>query len=147
MMTSRDDSSVDRHGRWAMSPHDVIAEADWSFAADTSSVGHARDMVADFFSRHQLAELAEDVRLLVSELATNAVVHATTSFRLSACIAKTIARVEVTDLDLAAPSVRTPAPGDFGGRGLLIVEAVATRWGVEPLPDTDGKIVWFEFDR
>ena len=53
--------------------------------------------------------------------------------------------VEVFDPDLRLPRIRTAAETDEGGRGLYLVEQLATRWGSRPT--TDGKAVWFEIPR
>jgi hypothetical protein len=53
--------------------------------------------------------------------------------------------VEVFDPDLRLPRIRTAAETDEGGRGLYLVEQLATRWGSRPT--TDGKSVWFEMPR
>jgi len=53
--------------------------------------------------------------------------------------------VEVFDPDLRLPRIRTAADTDEGGRGLYLVEQLATRWGSRPT--TDGKAVWFEVPR
>ncbi|MFF4760853.1 ATP-binding protein [Streptomyces sp. NPDC001292] len=102
---------------------------------------------------------AHDVlSLLVSELATNAVTHGHVTGRdfrvhllaLSAPAAQSLTvRVEVTDtrgdkLPAHAPS-SAPGPARTGGRGLLLVEALADRWGCEPRPDGPGKTVWAEY--
>jgi serine phosphatase RsbU (regulator of sigma subunit) len=53
--------------------------------------------------------------------------------------------VEVFDADLRLPRIRTAADTDEGGRGLYLVEQLATRWGSRPTPE--GKAVWFEMPR
>jgi serine phosphatase RsbU (regulator of sigma subunit) len=53
--------------------------------------------------------------------------------------------VEVFDPDLRLPRIRTAAETDEGGRGLYLVEQLATRWGSRPTPE--GKTVWFEMPR
>ena len=53
--------------------------------------------------------------------------------------------VEVFDPDLRLPRIRTAAETDEGGRGLYLVEQLATRWGSRPTPE--GKAVWFEMPR
>jgi serine phosphatase RsbU (regulator of sigma subunit) len=53
--------------------------------------------------------------------------------------------VEVFDPDLRLPRIRTAAETDEGGRGLYLVEQLATRWGSRPT--ADGKAVWFEMPR
>jgi hypothetical protein len=53
--------------------------------------------------------------------------------------------VEVFDPDLRLPRIRTAGETDEGGRGLYLVEQLATRWGSRPT--NDGKAVWFEMPR
>jgi serine phosphatase RsbU (regulator of sigma subunit)/anti-sigma regulatory factor (Ser/Thr protein kinase) len=53
--------------------------------------------------------------------------------------------VEVFDPDLRLPRIRTAAETDEGGRGLYLIEQLATRWGSRPTPE--GKAVWFEMPR
>jgi hypothetical protein len=53
--------------------------------------------------------------------------------------------VEVFDPDLRLPRLRTARATDEGGRGLYLVEQLATRWGSRPTPE--GKAVWFEMPR
>jgi anti-sigma regulatory factor (Ser/Thr protein kinase) len=83
----------------------------------------------------------EDVTLLGSELATNAVVHARTEYEVTVLVSEDLVRVEVWDLDPQLPLARS-ADGRPGGRGLPLVEALAYRWGAETRPE--GKVVWFE---
>jgi anti-sigma regulatory factor (Ser/Thr protein kinase) len=83
------------------------------------------------------------VALLVSELATNAVVHARTPFRVTVKMRSDLVRVEVSDQaagDLPVPS--DVAPDVEGGRGLLFVDWLADRWGYSAT--AGGKTVWFE---
>jgi anti-sigma regulatory factor (Ser/Thr protein kinase) len=87
----------------------------------------------------------DDLSLVVSELATNACVHAKTPFTLS--LARTgvsTIMVEVADEDPRSPTVSVPPLDAWSGRGLPIVVALARRWGVRIL--ADGKVVWAELD-
>lgn len=65
----------------------MVSIADWShetvLAADPMSVARARDFVCTHLVVHDLLHLVEDVRLVVSELATNAVAHAQTPFAVT----------------------------------------------------------------
>ena len=82
--------------------------------------------------------------LLLSELVTNAVRHAGTSFTVSAALAEESLQVGVEDLDPRLPVVVAPDPGEVTGRGMMLVDRLASRWGAE---HTDaGKRVWFELD-
>jgi len=87
-----------------------------------------------------------DVTLVVAELAANAVLHGRVrgrDFRVRLVLRDGLVRVEVAD----GRTDRLPvlrAPGDEGGRGLLLVAATAERWGVEPRPGAPYKVVWAE---
>src|SRR5205085_1114031 len=84
-----------------------------------------------------------EVALITTELVTNAVAHARTPFTVTIDLAGQRLRVEICDGCTAQPVIqRAPTETDIGGRGLLIVAALADRWGVES--EVDGKSVWFE---
>ena len=81
-------------------------------------------------------------RLLATELVTNAMLHGAPPIRISAHRSNAVVRIEVSD---ASPQLPLPRPFDVEaptGHGILLVERLARRWGVEPV-DT-GKTVWFE---
>jgi anti-sigma regulatory factor (Ser/Thr protein kinase) len=86
-----------------------------------------------------------DAKLLLTELVANAIKHA--SRRIQGVIIRIrrnhYLRVEVLDPGpMFNPDPRPPGTGAGGGRGLYLVDTVATAWGVEP--DEAGKKVWFE---
>ncbi|MFI9627185.1 ATP-binding protein [Streptomyces sp. NPDC052042] len=88
---------------------------------------------------------AEDVLLVVSELVTNACLHAEgpEEIRL-ACTAKVL-RVEVVDAGAGQPAPRTPhRSGRPGGHGMFIVQRLCLDWGVLRVPGRPGKTVWAE---
>jgi anti-sigma regulatory factor (Ser/Thr protein kinase) len=89
-------------------------------------------------------ECAAALQLLVDELVTNAVLHARSDSELVATVDGRSARVEVRDESMHVPTARHYGPSSTTGRGLHLVEALAQRWGVDPV--SDGKIVWFELD-
>jgi DNA-binding NarL/FixJ family response regulator len=115
-----------------------------AFPADVSAVPRARDFVRDLLGT-QDAELVATVELLVSELVTNAVVHASSAPRVEVALDGDTARVQVYDDDPALPTAGEASTSSLGGRGLFLVEQLATRWGTEP--HGDGKVIWFELDR
>jgi anti-sigma regulatory factor (Ser/Thr protein kinase) len=82
-----------------------------------------------------------DLLLVVSELATNAVLHAKSDFLVVVRQAEHSLGVAVADNDATVPSPQSPSPERASGRGMRIVQALARRWGVEPVPG-DGKVVW-----
>jgi anti-sigma regulatory factor (Ser/Thr protein kinase) len=87
--------------------------------------------------------VAEDVLLLVSELVTNACLHAGGPTELALLGTERVVRVEVTDADPRPPVPRNPhEPGRPGGHGLHIVDLLASSWGVAP--QDGGKTVWLE---
>jgi anti-sigma regulatory factor (Ser/Thr protein kinase) len=84
-------------------------------------------------------------RLLTTEVVTNAVIHGAGDVGLAVTVEERMLRVEVSDespeLPVLVPLVN---PAQRGGRGLQILTAMATAWGVEPRDDPPGKTVWFE---
>ncbi len=81
--------------------------------------------------------------LVVSELATNAVMHARTRYLVELSV-DGLVRVEVTDRSDAWPPLDRVTPYAVGGRGLQVVAALRTRWGIDWLDD--GKVVWAEVE-
>jgi anti-sigma regulatory factor (Ser/Thr protein kinase) len=86
--------------------------------------------------------IIETAELLTTELVTNAIVHVGSKSQLFLRVARGIVRVEVTDPDAHLPSMVAPNVDDVSGRGLVIVNGLASAWGVDRT-DT-GKTVWFE---
>jgi len=108
------------------------------FPCAPASAGAARAFVTDAVRGFDID--IDIVRLLVSELAANAIRHAGSSFEVSVRSMPDTVRVEVSDL-----STVEPMPGavvDEGGFGLDIVGALSHTWGV--IRGDDGKAVWFE---
>lgn len=85
----------------------------------------------------------DDVALLVSELATNAVLHARSDFDVCICVHDDRIRVEVTDANSRLPTLAAVPPDAHSGRGLMLVQALAVSWGVET-HSNEGKTIWFE---
>lgn len=88
---------------------------------------------------------AEDVLLVVSELVTNACLHAEGPDELwLSCDAKAL-RIEVSDRGAGQPAPRTPhRAGRPGGHGMFIVQRLCLDWGVVRTPGAPGKTVWAE---
>lgn len=117
--------------------------AEASFAPDVATVGDARRFVSDTLSGWDADGLSWTAMLLVTELATNAVLHASTTYDVSLeQRGDGSLRLGVTD-----GSVRKPRARDYGadattGRGLGLVGSLAMAWGTSAL--TNGKTVWCE---
>lgn len=152
-----------------------------SLPGEPRSTPAARRFLRERFAAWELEDLLDEAEVAVSELVTNAVLHARTPLRVSLGVAEGVVEIVVfdgspvlpqlrphredldADLDavlsaesdladgsdlagLAEPADRDPrlhvgAAGSVaGGRGLLLVQALAAEWGVSPL--SDGKAVW-----
>jgi serine phosphatase RsbU (regulator of sigma subunit) len=185
----------------AKSSPEELASIEQVFPAEPIMVSEARRLAAQTFrSWGMAAEQTELACLLVSEVVTNAVLHASITpspgrrfdldlesvvmpeavlagearpdagmramhdaslqeqesrdrerggpakeFALRLRRGATSVWVEVFDPDLRLPRIRTAGETDEGGRGLYLVEQLATRWGSRPTPE--GKAVWFELPR
>ncbi|MFG3495293.1 ATP-binding protein [Streptomyces sp. NPDC047928] len=110
-------------------------------------VGHARALLADVLDDWDLNAIAESAVLVLSELVTNAVRHAPVRGRDIETrflrLATHGVRIEVHDASGVRPE-RVPPRADLsGGRGLVIVDALADRWGVSDRRGP-GKVVWAE---
>jgi anti-sigma regulatory factor (Ser/Thr protein kinase) len=114
------------------------------FAAEALSAGRARRFVRTSLLAHDLRELVDDVELVVSELATNAIVHAETVFTVILRATGEFVVLEVRDGAQAGPVLRAPAALDINGRGIAIVQALSRDWGVNHY-EAGGKAVWAEF--
>ena len=84
----------------------------------------------------------EVAELLVSEMATNAVVHACSPMRISVWRHDSRARIEVRDDDPTPPREVHADPLACGGRGIMLVDSLAAAWGVNR--NERGKTIWFE---
>jgi anti-sigma regulatory factor (Ser/Thr protein kinase) len=118
---------------------------DLDLACEPDSVGRARDALSKL-EGHVSGQRLGDLRLLVSELVTNAIRHAgmtpEDSIRLAVRVADDNVRVEVADNGRGFTPQSLPSdPRRPSGWGLYLVEELAQRWGVEPGPPTR---VWFE---
>ncbi|MFH8975905.1 ATP-binding protein [Streptomyces sp. NPDC017890] len=88
---------------------------------------------------------AEDVLLVVSELVTNACLHAEGPDELWITCEKKVIRLEVSDRGTGQPAPRTPhRAGRPGGHGMFIVQRLCLDWGVVRTPGVAGKRVWAE---
>ena len=114
-------------------------------AAPPSSMT-ARAFAHDALQHWQLADLSDDVRLIVAELVTNAMLHATGPINLILDLRDQGVRVEVIDESPTMPTTPPPSMTGTNGRGLAIVAALSCEWGVDRLP-TGGKSIWADISR
>jgi len=159
-----------------------LASTERTFPAEPIMVSEARRLAAQTFRSWGMdAEQTELACLLISEVVTNAVLHASVTpspgrdldidigpllmpapvpapaagagagrgrareFAVRLRRGTSAVWAEVFDPDLRLPRIRTAGVNDEGGRGLYLVEQLATRWGSRPT--SDGKAVWFEIPR
>jgi anti-sigma regulatory factor (Ser/Thr protein kinase) len=111
------------------------------------AVAAARRFVRETLASVGGEALIDNAELAVSELVTNATLHARTPMTIG--LARTPAgrlRLSVRDHSTVAPQPRAYALTATTGRGLRLVEAVSLAWGVDPVPAGDGagKVVWCE---
>ncbi len=111
-----------------------------TLAPEPRSAGTARATVRDALQRWGQPELADTACLLVTEILTNAIQHARCPIRMHLCRAANEIIVEVTDDSPQFPERRLPADDEEAGRGLQLVDALATSWGTRPA--VPGKTVW-----
>lgn len=118
-------------------------QAETALPCDAGSAGAARRFVTSRLAAVGLGELADTAELLVSELVTNAVLHAHTSVIVTVeATGPRSARVTVRDGSRLAPAPRRHSVSSGTGRGLLLVQQLAAGWGAEV--EDSGKAVWFD---
>jgi anti-sigma regulatory factor (Ser/Thr protein kinase) len=121
----------------------------WSHQADwpalPGNVSEARQFVCGHLADHGLRAITDDVRLVVSELVTNAVVHARTPFTVMVSREDGTVQLAVTDgMSYLPDLVHSGLWSDTRGRGLFMVDAYSQTWGVRAT--AAGKTVWASFN-
>jgi len=116
------------------------------FTSDFHSVGRARRFALDALVARDVDDgVIHDTALIVSELATNAVLHARSPFTLEVRVDAEVVRIGVHDASPVSPQPRHQEPTAQSGRGLCLVSTLADTWGTEL--HGDGKIVWAHLRR
>jgi anti-sigma regulatory factor (Ser/Thr protein kinase) len=105
-------------------------------------VPEARRFVRDTLNALGAAGACDDAETLVSELATNAVLHAKTEFTIHVTRTDGTVRIRVHDLSTVLPRQRSYGLDSTTGRGIRLIMALAADWGVDR--QGAGKAVWFE---
>jgi anti-sigma regulatory factor (Ser/Thr protein kinase) len=149
VFNSEDGSRVEGGGR-AVSDgaDDAVRPAPWVLdlrGSDPPVLVQVRRWAARALGTVAEAHLA-DVLLVATELVTNAYDHGhgPRQLRMSHTAAPCRVRIEIDDSNPTHPAVVRPPTDALGGRGMLLVEKLTERWGVEDLAQTGGKTVWAE---
>lgn len=118
----------------------TATEATATFDGSFESVSAARGFVGGVLREWGDERVAEEAGLVVTELATNAVIHARSKFSVSVRQSDDVLRVAVTDTSPRSPVARSRSNQATTGRGMRLVAAFAEVWGVDR--HSDGKTVW-----
>jgi Histidine kinase-like ATPase domain len=113
------------------------------YRSDPAILASARSFAADRLRTLKLSGVRDDVELLLTELITNAIIHARTEIEVRVKARGAGVRVEVIDGNPTMPVAGTLAPAALSGRGLTLVQSMSTRWGAHHNA-AGGKTVWFE---
>ena len=113
----------------------------WSLGSPAAARRHLYNELAGWASDGSV----DAAVLLVSELVTNAVVHGHPELLLTVKVTDSLLRVEVIDGSPHLPVRRRSATLTNTGRGILLLDRLADRWGVDRSTH-HGKMVWFELD-
>lgn len=111
---------------------------------EPASAQAARRVAGECLRAWHLGRLVPSVTLVVTELVTNALLHARTAIDVTVTQLEDGVRVAVRDGHAGSPTVRHVDVDSTTGRGLVIVARLARRWGVER--DSTGKTVWADVD-
>ena len=111
---------------------------------EPADAGDARRLVTRTLREWRLDHLQDTAALLVSEVVTNAVLHARTRLALELERRGSTVRVTVSDRSERLPQPRRADPEAGTGRGLGLVASLATAWGTAPGAEPWRKDVWFE---
>ncbi|HEX8002675.1 MAG TPA: GAF domain-containing protein [Mycobacteriales bacterium] len=113
-----------------------------TLGSEPDAVPYARRYVTTTLTGTAAEDVLADAELVVSELVTNALLHAGPPVTLRVHVDGDVVRIEVGDGSRRAPLRALARPEAMTGRGLSLVAALAREWGVEPAPN--GKVVWCE---
>jgi anti-sigma regulatory factor (Ser/Thr protein kinase) len=114
------------------------------FARSAHAPRRARQLLTEILDGWALAELVDDGCMILTELATNAILHANSDFTVAVTRRHDGVRLEVGDTSSVPPAVADTDSREVGGRGLHIVAGLAAAWGCDLV--SGGKIVWADLD-
>ncbi|WTE73785.1 PAS domain S-box protein [Streptomyces sp. NBC_01615] len=122
-------------------PEGPLSSVTTDLPAVAESVPEGRAFLSKALTSWDCVTTADDARLLLSEILTNAVQHAEGPIGLHVCRTTTDLTVEISDSSPHLPQPRPAAEDEESGRGLILVRALADNWGVRPTDE--GKTTWF----
>ncbi len=122
-----------------------MPEASLTLPAELSSIGAARRFLRAALDDWQAGDYEMGAAQVLTELATNAALHARSAYTVHLVLEPNELLVEVTDSSPVPPQARGYGSDATTGRGIALVEALSTRWGVEASPT--GKTVWCRIAR
>lgn len=127
------------------------ADLEWRFPADPASTRSARHRVVEALGDLHLDRASDSAALVVSELTSNALLHARSEFVVRLVVrppqeGRPVLRIEVGDGSSDLPTVHNFTIASTSGRGLHLVESLSAAWGVEVVEGRVGKTVWAELD-
>ena len=123
----------------------VLAAVRSQLSASRESGREARRLASAALESWQLGEAGDAVELIVTELVANSVLHAGSAPEIAVLLLPDAIRLEVADSSPDLPRPRDAGPEATSGRGMNLIDAMATRWGADPTPT--GKTVWVEISR
>ncbi len=119
-------------------------QAEIDLPKDLASVPRARWFTRDRLDQWNCGVSVSDTLVVVSELVANAVTHTNSACQLRLSLGSTAVRVEVLDDGVGTPEPQPPSASRESGRGLHLINALTTAWGIEMVPQDAGKVVWAE---
>ena len=123
-----------------------LAEKSLDLPQELSSAAAAREFVRETVADWGLEPVLDDALLVASELATNAVMHAHSACRIRLTLTPSSLRIDVIDMGAGTPEPQPESFTEEHGRGLHLIGALTTAWGLEMVPG-EGKVVWAEIAR
>ncbi len=109
---------------------------------EPTSATRARSLAREQLSAMCTRDELDTIALLVTELVTNAILHARTPLQLTLEMRPGLVRICVEDESNEQPTLQHYEPDAVTGRGLALVDQLSSSWGVESTPS--GKVVWCE---
>ena len=116
-----------------------------SFDGNLAAPSAARHFVAEVLDREGAEDVLDDAKLVVTELATNAVAHAESVFTVGVELGSDTLHIAVSDNSPRRPTLQPGPSVDSSGRGLVLVAELCERWGAARVGQ--GKTVWAQLRR